>query len=190
MPKNPTRPWPAKGPAAPHSHVPLEPIPLFLSGEGVLDLFYQGPKGVFQGPSTPGAPPPRLGLQPPVHFLVSELQCTWALSLSLLPPSLNHTTVLRGLSLTGVRLWLPVSWLSWGESSDRCPGWGGGRPQSVPTCEVPTAHHVPGLGLPPLQLPVPQGSSLSPSQTTGEGCVVPEGAHRRSPLWPIDSSWA
>lgn len=112
MPKNPTQPWPAKGPAAPHSHVPLEPISPFLSGEGVLDLFYQGPKGVCQGPSTPGALPPRLGLLPPVHFLVSELRCTWAPFLSLLAPSLTHTTVLRGLSPTGVRLQLPVSWLS------------------------------------------------------------------------------
>lgn len=176
MPKNPTRPWPAKGPAAPTPTYPLSPYLLFSLEKGFWTCFTKDQKGSAKAPP-PQEPCPR-GWDPSPLSTFSSLSYD---APGLRPRASSHplspTPPSSGLSPTSVRLWLPVSWLSWGEGSDRCPGWGGGCPQSVPTYEVPTAHHVPGLGLPPLQLPVPQGSSLSPSQTMGGRRVVPKGAH-------------
>lgn len=91
------------------------------------------------------------------------------------PASLTHTAVLRSLSTAPAsRSSRHCPAVPGREGADGSPGWGSGCPQ---TC----ACHAPGLGVPPLQLPVPQGtgrrdtwgkaSRLSPpTDTVGAHC--------------------
>ena len=159
--RTPPRPWPAEELAAPSSLVPLEPTPPFLSREGVLGPPYQGPKGVCQGPSTPGALPPGLGPQPLSTF---SLSCVTHLDSFPGPnPAFSHPRHCPQGSQdpASLRLQLPVSPISWGDGADGCPGWGAGYHTVCPPVWVPTTHQAPGLGqgVSPFQLLVPQGTS-------------------------------
>lgn len=153
VPKNPTPLLASQGPAAPSSRVPLEPTPPVLSGEGALGPPYEGPKWVCQGPSTPGASPAWLGLQPPV-YLLSELYDLYD------PPGLLPWAQPRPLSLTPLSSGVSeprqyqapaasILALLGREGVDVCPAG------VLNVTEY--AHHTPGLeGVLPLQFPVPR----------------------------------
>lgn len=174
--RTPCRPWPAKGPEAPSSHIPLEPTPPFLSGEGVLGPLPRTKRGLprplyhTQEPRLPGwASNPFLstfssgsydppGLLPWASPTLSHPHHQpQAPAASVLPLPGSQGLIGAQAGVVDVHRVRPHEWVS-------------------------TAYHVPGLGASSPPSPCPPGhwgerSAASPPRRLGEGCGLPQGAH-------------